>query len=246
MGPHWETGPLVLEHRYSIHPSPRSAEFTTIKQTINLEGGKSITTVALTDAVKKKTGFSIIWVRRCQNLVDAPIVVFKPQPQDRFLTLNQFDPTKFTLFIGLFIGHPDAKFEAADDEIIISPFNFRNFQIVVMASLFSIPSWHTTEFLHALTTRPELARHEQQEKLLRYLMIGKPSLICLQQYRNSVSWLAKHFLEQMLPQVQNSDVAMAIKQRIKELGRVSLTEQELGMVGRSIHMLENVKLPNSQ
>jgi hypothetical protein len=60
----------VREHRYSIHPSPKSQNYTTIKQTVELENNERVTTVSLTDAVKKRNGFSIIYVRRCQNLMN--------------------------------------------------------------------------------------------------------------------------------------------------------------------------------
>lgn len=244
MGPNWDTGPRVLEHRYSIHTSPQSQDFTTIKQTINLATGPSVTTVALTDAVKKRTGFSLILVRRCQNLVDAPHVAFRHKHRDKLFVLPEFDPIKFTLFVGMFVGHPDELFGSTDDEIIISPFHFRTFQIVIMASLIAMPSHHTTQFVHALTTPPDLAKHEQQRELLHYLMMGKPASICIRQYRTSVKWLTKQYLEKMLPQITHQDVLDEVQKRISAIGDVTLTPQTLGIVGRSIHMLTDGKLPN--
>ena len=237
----------MREQRYSIHPSPKSPEFTTIKQTINVEGSRRITTVALTDAVKKQSGFSIILVRRCQNLVDAPRISFRHKPQDKLLGLAEFDPTQFTLFVGIFVGHPDTKFDVTNEEIVIAPFYFGNFQIVLMASLLTMPSHHTTEFVHALTTPPELAKHEHQGKLLRHLMTGKSPLICIQQYQNSVKWLAKRFLERMLLEVTNPEVAEAIRKRISAMGNVTLKPQDLGLAGQSIHLLtDGNNLANSQ
>ena len=58
------TGTPILEQRFSIHPSLKSAEFTTVKHTTNLADGKRIVHTALTDAVKGKTGFFMIFARR--------------------------------------------------------------------------------------------------------------------------------------------------------------------------------------
>jgi hypothetical protein len=244
MGPDWTTGPIVLEQRYSIHPSPKSADFTTIKQTINLEGGKSITTVALTDAVKKKSGFSIILVRRCQNLVDSPQPAFRTKPHDRLLTLNGFDPITFTLFFGLFVGHPETKFDTTDDELVIAPFYFQKFQVVLITSLFYMPSYRTTEMLHALTSRPESAKHQHQETVFRHLMMGKSPEICVRQYRTSVRWLAKNFLEKtMLPQLTTPSTIDFVREQIARLGDVTLSTQELGTTGQLIHMLSDGKPP---
>jgi len=246
MGPDWTTGPTVLEHRYSIHPSSKSADFTTIKQTINLEGGKRITTVALTDAIKKKSGFSIVLVRRCQNLVESPQPMFLPKPRDRLLALNGFDPIMYTLFFGIFVGHPDTKFDATADEIVIAPFYFQKFQVLLMASLFYMPSHHTTEMLHALTSPPELAKHQPQEAVLRHLMTGKSPEICVRQYRTSVRWLAKSFLEKMLPQLTTPSTADFVRGQIAELGNVTLSSQELGTTGQLIHMLSDGNPPVSR
>jgi hypothetical protein len=241
MGIDWTTGPNVREQRYSIHPSPKSADFTTVKLTIVLEEHPSTTIVALTNAVKKKTGFSIILVRRCQNLVHATQRPIRHKPQDQLVTLPEFDPTKFTLFHGLFVGHPKSKFDATEPNVIIAPLFFKNFQIVVMASLFRMPSHRTTEFLHALTVRPEAAKHEQQEALLRFLMTGRPPEICIRQYKNSVNWLAKRFLERMLPEALNPETAAAIRDRIGSLGDVTLTQQDLGITGQTILVLRDGK-----
>jgi len=64
----WDTSPSILEWRISIHPSLTSEAFTTVKKTTVLADGKRITAVALTDAVKGKTGFSGIFVRRSEDL----------------------------------------------------------------------------------------------------------------------------------------------------------------------------------
>jgi hypothetical protein len=241
MGTDWTTGPNVREQRYSIHPSPKSADFTTLKLTIVLEGHPSTTIVALTNAVKKKSGFSIILVRRCQNLVHATQRPIRHKPRDKLVTLPEFDPMKFTLFHGLFVGHPKSKFDATEPNVIIAPLFFKNFQIIVMASLFRMPSHRTTESVHALTARPESAKHAQQEALLRFLMTGRPPEICIRQYNNSVNWLAKRFMERILPETLNPETAAAIQNRISSLGDVTLTQQELGITGKTILMLRDGK-----
>src|SRR5215831_13113638 len=113
---------------------------------------------ALTDAVKLKNGFSIILVRRCQRLTDDHSEEIKPN--ERAFLLPEFDPL-LTLFHAIFVGHPDTVFDASDPDVVAAPFPFKNFKIVVMASLGRIPSHRTTEFLHSVTMPPETKLDEQ-------------------------------------------------------------------------------------
>lgn len=233
-GSDWSSGKKVLEQRYSIHPSPKSAEFNVLKLTINLEGGESISTVALTDAVKAKRGFSILFARRCQTFADSPPEVINPKQQT--YALAEFDPTMFNLMHAVFVGSADSEFDARDENIVINSWTFEKFKIVVMASLYMLPSHHTTEMLHALTLPPETAK--QQEEVRRFLMQGRSPEVCLEQYRNSVKLLARRFLNMILEteKLDPKTVEM-IRNDLAKIGEVGLTDIELESGRPRVHML---------
>jgi hypothetical protein len=239
-GAHWESGKTVLEQRYSIHPSPKSAEFNVLKQTIKLEGGESISTVALTDAVKATRGFSILFARRCQSFANSPPETINPKQET--YALAEFDPKMFNLMHALFVGSPESEFDARDESIVINPWTFKKFKVVVMASLYMLPSHHTTEMLHALTLPPETAN--QQEAVRRFLMQGRSPDICLQQYRNSVKLLARRFLEMIL-KTEDLDprTVEMIQGDLAKIGEIGLTDIELGPDRPKVHMLTSAPPP---
>jgi hypothetical protein len=233
-GPDWGSGKKVLEQRYSIHPSPKSAEFNVLKQTINLEGRESISTVALTDAVKAKRGFSILFTRRCQTFADSPPEAINPKQPT--YALAEFDPAMFNLIHAIFVGSPESEFDIKDESIVITSWTFIKFKIVVMASLYMLPSHHTTETLHSLTLPPEAA--EQQKEMRRFLMQGRSPEVCLQQYRNSVKLLAHRFLNMILETEKlDPQTVEMIRGDLAKIGEVGLTDIELGPNRPRVHML---------
>jgi hypothetical protein len=232
-GPDWKSGKKVLEQRYSIHPSPKSAEFNVLKQTINLDGGESISTVALTDAVKAKRGFSILFARRCQTFADSAPEAINPKQQT--YALAEFDPTMFNFMHAVFVGSPESEFDATDESIVITSFPFRKFKIVLMASLYALPSHHTTEMLHALTLPPEAAK---EQEVRRFLMQGRSPEVCLEQYRNSVTLLARRFLNVILETEKlDPETVEMIRADLAKIGEVGLTDIELGPDQPKVHML---------
>jgi hypothetical protein len=234
-GPDWSEGKKVLEQRYSIHPSPKSEEFNVLKQTINLEGGDPITTVALTDAVKSKRGFSILFARRCQRLADGPPESINPKEQT--YVLAEFDQTLFNFMHAIFIGSPESQFDVRDPDMVINSFTFKRFKIVVIASLYNLPSHNTTEMLHALTLPPEQAQQEYDER--RFLMQGRSPDVCLQQYRNSVKLLVRRFLNMILETEKDLDpkTIQMIKSDLVKIGEIGLTDIELGPTRPKVHFL---------
>ncbi len=237
----------VREHRYSIHSSPKSQDYTTIKQTVELENDERITTVSLTDAVKKRNGFSIIYVRRCQNMVHGHNPVnYARKPSDQVYSLPEYDPAMFTLFHGLYVGHPDSEFSVTDSDIIISPFRFREFQLIVFVSLEAFPSAAFCEFLHAVTAPPEANPSSVGQDILRYLMTGRSPENCIKQYKNSVHLLTKRFLTRMLPLLTDQTVIEKVKAHIASIPDVTLSGLGLGRAPQLIDMLSDPKPPNPE
>lgn len=240
-GPNWSTGKKILEQRYSIHASPNSAEFNVLKQTIKLEGGESITAVALTDAVKAKRGFSVLFVRRCQRLADTPPETINPKEQT--YALAEVDQNVFNFMHAIFIGSPHSEFDARDPDIVINSFVFKKFKIVVIASLYALPSHHTTEMLHALTLPPEKAQQEYAER--RFLMQGRSPEICLQQYRNSIKLLVRRFLNMILETEEGltPETVEMIKDDLAKIGEIGLADVKLGPGQPKVYMLTSGPLP---
>jgi hypothetical protein len=240
-------GPRLLEQRYSIHPSPKSSEFTMVKQTLNTVDGKTEDSVVLTDAVKLKTGFSIIFVRRVQSLSSDRYVIEATKKQDeRTVVLADFDESLNSFFFGVFLGHPDTPFDIpSDDRVVVNHFYFKKFKIILLATVMQIPSHYTTDYSHAVTFRPQSVSDPQSQEVMRYQMQGKPAAICLQQFNNSVKMLAKILWERALLELTEPDLIIYVKEKIAEID-VTLTPVGLGIGPRLVHMLSDGKPPNPQ
>lgn len=240
-------GPLLLEQRYSIHPSPNSAEFTTIKQTLNAADGQSITSVLLTDAIKKRNGFSIISVRRVQDLSgNRYILKEQTKKNERTLILAEYDPSLYTMFFGILIGHPDVIFDASASGVVVGHFPFSRFKIILLTSIVMMPSHYSTQYTHAVTLPPEQPMLGMSQETLRYQMTGKSPEICMVQYQNSVKTLVKNFWEMILPELTDPEAINYAKEQIELVSDVALTALSPGTNPLSIHILTSGKSPNSR
>jgi hypothetical protein len=240
-------GPRILQQRYSIHPSPNSSDFSTIKQTINAEDGQSITSVVLTDAIKRKTGFSILLVRRVQNLTpDKYILEKSAKKYERAFVLADYDPELYTMFFGVFIGHNDTPFDVRPQDIVVSHFPFARFKIILFTSLAPMPSHWTTSYAHAVTLPPEKPPTGMTADTLRYHMTGKSPEICIEQYRNSVKTLVRGFWLTVLPELTRPELIQYAHEQIAQVSDVNLVALEPGTNPLSIHMLTSGTPPKSQ
>jgi hypothetical protein len=240
-------GPKILEQRFSIHPSPNSLEFTTIKQTLNAEDGQSVTSVVLTDAVKKKTGFQILFVRRVQNLLSERYIL-KPSAKkfERSFVLADYDPELYTMFFGILLGHPDTPFDVKMNDVVVSHFPFSRFKIVLLTSIAMIPSHWTTSYAHAVTLPLENAPAGITPDTMRYQMTGKGPEICLVQYMNSIKTLVHGFWHMVLPELTRPELIQYAHEQIAKVSDVTLVALEAGTNPLSIHMLTSGKPPTSQ
>jgi hypothetical protein len=235
----WDKGASISETRCSIHQSLRSPTYTTIKLTSTSD--KKVTTqVALTDAVKTKSGFSPVFFRRCQNPEISSLNPVASRPRDETLTLPEFEPEKFTLFYGIFVGHRDAAFIAGHDDVNIAKFRFGQFQLVVMVSLGKFPSYVTTEVLSPVTTPPET--NPSVEEVLRFLMTGRPPAVCIRQYKAAVNALGKKFLEEMR-KLTEATTLEHLDREIEALASSNLGSIKLKTRSQSLHVLSDAQLP---
>jgi hypothetical protein len=149
----WEASPRIVENRISVHRSPLSEQYTTIKKTLNTQNGEIVTAVALTDAVKLQTGFSPIFTRRVEDLSgDGYSPLGKIKVGDLLLTLPEFDRGQFTLFVGLFVGHPGVEFShpGVDLEYAVESMIFKEFQLIAIFSLYPMASHYTSEYAYSV------------------------------------------------------------------------------------------------
>jgi hypothetical protein len=246
-GLNYQEGAAIQEQRYSIHPSLKSQDFTTVKHTTNLANGGQVVSVLLTDAVKRKTGFSLIFVRRVPDTSpDKCILSERDRERRTIISLPEYDPTKFTLFYGLVIGSPEVPFVASHPEVTPVVKHFQRFTIIALASILTLPSHYTSEFAHMRTIDPNATVDPIQKMLQRQLMTGKPAQACLVQYTNSTYELARRFLEHLLPQLSKPEAIQSVKEGIADLGRKIIPALALDTGPPTIHRRTSEKPPGPQ
>lgn len=236
-------GPVIREQRFSVHPSQRSPIYTTVKQTLNTADGKSETSVMLTDAVKRKAGFSILYARRVQNL-DEDRYTIGGNRKHKLNVLADYDPSFYSLYFAVFLGHPDAPFEARTDGVVVSHFRFRSFKLLVLASLDAVPSHYSTHYATAVTFPPEVSKQNEIQDALRFQMTGRPPEACLHQYVNSVKLLTRLYWETAIQELDDPALIQFARERIAEVSDVEMTAIELGTGLTPTHMLSGGKPPN--
>ena len=237
--PDWDSSPPILEQRVSIHPSPNSETFTTIKRTVALADGKRVTAVALTDAVKRKTGFSNIFVRRSESLIgDGYAPLGKLKVGDRMLTLPEIDPKAVTLFSGLYLGHPEVEFDVGEKDpmLHIVPMKFRSFQLVAMFSLQPIRSHYTSEFASNITFDPATAPPHSKQ-LFEGLMTGKAASDCLTLYQATVWEMTRRVLKLELREATNPLAIKDIRKHLRRIPKQRLIRASSGKGKPPVHIL---------
>lgn len=242
-----DLGPRILEQRYSVHPSPRSAEFTTIKQTINTDDGKTETSVILTDAVKLKAGFAIIFVRRVQDLTpDRYTIQSGNKKHEQTYVLADLDPVLHTLFFGILVGHRDTPFDISNDDVVVSHFPFREFKVIILSTAKLIPVHFSTEYAHAVTFPPETFSDIKSQAILRSHMQGKSPDICVRQFLNTVRMLESRLWEKALLEVTEPQLIEFVQEKIKALDGFTMEPSGLDTAPRSVYTLSDGKPPNPQ
>jgi hypothetical protein len=243
VGPDPQIGDVVVENRISIHPSTKSEQYNVIKLTTISARGEVTTAVSLTDAVKLKNGFGVIFSRRCQRFVASDAEHMRED--ERTYALAEIDPSMFNLMHAVFVGHPDTAFDARHPDIVVNEFGFKMFKLVAMASVYPLPSHHTTEFLHTVTLPPEQA--VDQEVLRRFVMTGRSPEVCIMQYRNSVTLLIARFIRHILAteDLDRSTIDM-LNGDLARLGDVELGQLTTAPGQPTIHLLTSGQIPVAQ
>jgi hypothetical protein len=214
----YDTAVPILEERISVHLSPNSEDLTTIKKTTVLANGRRITAVALTDAVKRKSGFSNIFIRRYENLSgEGYAALGKAKIGDRLLVIPEHDPKFATIFGGLYLGHPDAEFtvEKEDPMLHKEAIRFRNFQLVVIFLLEPFRSHYTTD-VGSNVTFDLKSGAGGRKALLHALMLGKSAEICVIQFYTAVWAMSRRVLKIELKEATNPEAVKFFRKRLRE------------------------------
>jgi hypothetical protein len=148
----------IKQQRYSIHKSPQSPSNNTIKQTIELEGGKLYHTYNSTKAIKEKSGFCYIYSRRAPNL-DLDRLNFKSKADD--VIIDAYVPSIRTLVYSIFISDESINFKDKNfDDFKIHQIKFGFIKIVILWSYINFPS-DTSGFLSHNMTIPVTNEHKE-------------------------------------------------------------------------------------
>ncbi|WP_394687455.1 hypothetical protein [uncultured Xanthomonas sp.] len=187
-------GEEVKEARFSLHPSPRSEKFITIKHTRTL-AGQSLTSVAITDAAKSEGKFFHIVSNVFTSLKSKNHDVKK---FDSGLYVGELNPRKSSLYISAFVGHPESNFDLEQQGLRIDKLNFNKFQVVVLTSYLDVPASPMGMTAAAVTFRPEIYPDEAGQDSAREKMTGYSPAQCLGMHKDLQSQLMTPLLERYI------------------------------------------------
>lgn len=173
----------LRQSRFSIHPSDESPNFSTIKHTVELQGQPITTTVAITDAVKKKTGFATIFSRRCSAMGEARYDVSSNLTN---LSIGSFNPREQTPIMHVLVGAPDVTFHSPSGGIDVYTFLSNRFQLVVCVDYLPYPANASELLIINRTFAPEIFADEDGEgkmqAIMRRQMEGSPATACINMF----------------------------------------------------------------
>nr|WP_315399513.1 hypothetical protein [uncultured Duganella sp.] len=125
----------IAEHRFSLHPSP-GYEYSLMNRHMLLKDGKKSNSISKVSAVKTGEGFSPVFFTRYTDLTDPlyDIGASKGEKASKiFYDEFNYHHKNSTLFLALFIGAPNAKFEPKRSDTIYKEWGFKEFKVLVLA-----------------------------------------------------------------------------------------------------------------
>lgn len=161
-------GEGVIETRFSLHPSPRSEKFITIKHTRTL-ASQTLTSVAVTDAAKSEEKFFHIFSNIFTNLRSKNHDVKK---FDSGLYVGELNPRRNSLYVSAFVGHPDSIFDVAPEGLRVDKLNFNKFQVIIITGYIEVPASSMGMTAATFTFRPEIFPDEKGQESAREKMAG--------------------------------------------------------------------------
>jgi hypothetical protein len=173
---------LIRTQRYSLHVSPKSLDYSTVKHTIELDNGRRLTSAHVTSVVKGDVGrFAILFQRLVPDLRNDKYRI-GIHDKAKICNLGEYDPANFTFSHALIIGSPSHEFPTLGGDFNITQRVFGKFRLVVLWSFLTLPSAPIGRLVHNLTVPPELAGNTELEQQMKNLMDGVDARECINLY----------------------------------------------------------------
>jgi hypothetical protein len=179
-----ETGPgtEIVEDRFIIHDSPLSSNYSTVHYSQISKDKRKQDVSQLTDAIKKKSGFAMLYGMATANLSN-PFYARKPNDKSKIANIDTYDPKKFIFCYAVAIGAAGASFSViAKEPVNIRQENFHRYTLVLFWSYVPFLSAPFSSFVHVMTLPPESAKTKDEVEELRKLMTGASPAECVDAY----------------------------------------------------------------
>ena len=211
-------------HKISVHPNPKSERFNTVHLTWKLTNGEVIERHLLTDAVKKRTGFAHIYIRRCPHLGQEALAPSdEGRPTTKLIIVDDHDPERFIFIHSILIGSPNNEFPSFPGMLPrVTQYAFKNFRVIVLSAQIILRSIRSGAFIYLFTMAHEELRGEWTRRIVGELMQGRAPDECAIEFRVGASELVLVVLEssrQKMFQEMNSEDRKLLRYSIRRLRR---------------------------
>lgn len=206
----------LKQHRYSIHPSPKSQYYTTLKTTLEF-ANKKITSVALTTAVKSRKGFSHLCIHRFAKMEGAVNDITDDGTDT--LTLFDFIEAENTLVLGIFIGHVESVFPSYKD-IRIFELCISDVKLVLCFYLIDFPAIGFFRTMDNVTFAPEIFKDDLSSvEAAKIKMDAKSPGDCINLYMELTCELLVNLLETCRDIFQDAEAKAIMQSKIDSVPR---------------------------
>jgi hypothetical protein len=194
--------PKTIQQKYSIHPSIKSDRYTTFKHTIVLNDRIEQTTAFLSDAIKKKNGFAIVYVRLNPDLRNDRYAI--PSDAENVISLGEIDPISHTLIHGILVCHKDLDFGASENpHLQVYDVIFNQCKLIVLHYLAPLPSSSEGQIEHLMTTPPEKIAGQREKRLMQHAMKGRTKAVASGVFAGLLGLMVLKEIRRILPSISD-------------------------------------------
>lgn len=206
----------IKEHKYSIHVSERIPSKNLIKRTFVLKDGSEKNSYAYTNAIKTKSGFFCISIRRYSDLssnrYDTPKEIsFKS------INIGDFSPSHHTLIIGIFVGSRESVFSKTSDSCLIFPVFSSLFQVIILVAWNNAPATPFAWSMDSVTMPSEDGMSDEEKLSLLKFMSGNSPDQCISYFKDAVVYLTKNQLETLRDYINTEEMTKLLNGMLSEL-----------------------------
>ena len=158
-------GTKILQQKYSVHASLDSERYSTITHTIVLSDGRKLRSYSVTDAIKSRSGFALLFSRRCPDLSNDRYLL---ENSKKFtpVVLGEYDSRRATPVFAVHVGGAETEFKPSKThEFAITEIPFAKLKLIIIHGFLGTPSHRTGDLLHGMTFKPESAPPDLQDHL---------------------------------------------------------------------------------